>query len=164
MVYSDIDGVLRDLLGSAAIRTTTWDCSIGPEKFSFIQFFNKHPVLLVTAQPTKYFDVIAMYHKYIEPIEIISNQVEEWIGRTEFWLHKNFSPYTRVPTVHYTVDKLRFLKPHDTLIEDNPNLTDYTNVIVIDTSYNRGIELPHIRVETPKQLLNVLIRRKYGFT
>ena len=161
MIYCDIDGVLRDLCGAAGINPTEWDCTVGPEKLSFVDYFSAHLELLALAKPTKYFDVIQMYHNYIKPITILSAQLERWIPATNHWIGNNFIP---APTVIYDLDKFFYLGKNDVLIEDSPNLSDYSQVILIDQLYNRKIKLPHVRVDTPKKLLNEIFRSQHGFT
>jgi len=161
MIYTDIDGVLRDLCGAAGINPIEWNCKIGPEEVSFIEFFSSNLMLLSIAKPTKYFDVIQMYHNYIKPVIILSAQLNPWKELTTTWVNKHFkSP----PVTIFNSDKLFYLGRNDILIEDSPNLSDYSQVILIDQLYNRKIKLPHVRVETPKQLLNEIFRSQHGFT
>ena len=161
MIYTDIDGVLRDLCGAAGINPTEYDCTVGAEKIPLIEFFSKNLMLLSTAKPTKYFDVIQMYHRYIRSITILSAQLNTWKEPTITWLNKHFKSS---PVAIFTFDKLFYLGKNDILIEDSPNLSDYSQVILIDQLYNRKIKLPHVRVETPKQLLNEIFRSQHGFT
>jgi len=161
MIYVDIDGVLRDLCGAAGINPIEWDCKIGSEKKSFTHFFSDNLNLLVTAKTTEYFPTILFHHTTKEKITLLSAQLKMWREYTEVWLKTHFINF--VPETIFTSNKLKYLtNKEDILIEDSPNLSDYTQVILIDRPYNRNIKLPHKRVKTPWQLVKEIDRRKYG--
>jgi len=160
MIYSDIDGVIRDLCGAAGINPTEWNCKIGPEELSFVDYFNRNLNLLVDAESTEYFPTLLYHHSCKESITLLSAQVEHWKPYTEAWILQHFK---YVPEIIYASNKLKFLtNKEDILIEDSPNLLDYTQVILIDKLYNRNIKLPHIRVKTPWELVKEIDRRQYG--
>ena len=159
MIYVDIDGVLRDLCGAAGINPTTWNCKIGKEEQSFTDYFTEHTWMLVIARTTEYFEAINFYHRFIDNIVLLSMQPKSWQEYTEIWLSQHFED---VPPIIYTSNKLDYLThKDDLLIEDNPNLSDYLKILLIDRPYNQEINLPHKRVNSPRQLVNELLRRKY---
>jgi hypothetical protein len=159
MVYFDLDGVLRDLCGAANIEPDEWDCLINGK--SFIEFFDDNLDLLLTAKPTEYLHIADFYHKYISKITILTNQVVSWRRLAVEWINIHFKD--DAPEVIFTKNKLAYLSSEkDLLIEDDPNLSDYSQVILIDRSYNRNITLPHHRIRSPRLLVRELLRRQYG--
>jgi hypothetical protein len=161
MVYFDLDGVLRDLCGAAGIEPETYDCKVGPFGQSFMDFFGANPELLLTAKPTEYLHIADFYHKYISKITILTNQVESWKSSAVEWVNTYFKD--DIPEVIFAKSKLAYLSSEkDLLIEDDPNLSDYSQVMLIDRSYNRNITLPHQRIRSPRLLIRELLRRQYG--
>ena len=161
MVYFDLDGVLRDLCGAAGIEPDKWNCKVGPYNQSFVEFFGDNPELLLTAKPTEYLHIADFYNKYISKITILTNQIESWRRLAVEWINIHFKG--NAPEVIFAKNKLAYLSSEkDLLIEDDPNLSDYSQVMLIDRSYNRNITLPHRRIRSPRLLIRELLRRQYG--
>lgn len=159
MVFFDLDGVLRDLCGAVKIEPEIYSCEI--QGLSFVDFFNQNPELLLLAKPTEYFEAAYLYHKYISNIVILTNQAESWRESAAKWVELHFKD--EVPEIVFAKDKLAYLTSEkDLLIEDDPNLSDYTKVMLIDRSYNRNVSLPHYRIRRPQVLVRELLRRQYG--
>lgn len=157
MIYCDIDGVLRDLCGAAGINPTVWNCKIGLAELSFTEYFSTYRELLILAKPTEYLNALHYYHNHVEKIVLLSNQPKSWQELTQVWIKRYFNCS---PIIIYTANKLDYLtSKNDLLIEDSPNLSDYSQVIVIDRPYNRNIKLPHLRVQDSRRLLFEMLRR-----
>jgi len=157
MIFSDIDGVLRDLCGAAGINPTTYKCTVGKDNLSFNDFFNENLLLLKHANVTEYFEVIHFFHNYISPVILLSAQPKLWEESTRCWIKRHFKDNF---SVIFDSDKLRHLKERDILIEDSPLLSDYSQVFLIDRPYNRDLKLPHERIINPKQLFTELLWRE----
>lgn len=160
MVYFDIDGVLRDLCAAAGISPVEWNCKI--DGLSFIEYFSKRTDLLESAPWTEYFVPTAFYNNYIAPIELLSTQPTNWIQHTTLWVVKCFETFNIDPKITFTSDKYSVLNEGDLLIEDNPNLPNYDQLLLIDRPYNRKIEKTHTRIYTPAQLIQEILRRHHG--
>jgi len=160
MVYFDIDGVLRNLCFEAGIRPFNWNCKI--DGLPFVKYFSNNLYHLYFAPKTEYFDVAVLYNTWIAPFKLMSTQPDSWIPNTKKWVKENFNPYMITPEIIFTDNKLSQLKQNDILIEDNPTLTNYNQVILVDRSYNRNLQLSHTRVYTPRQLFLEILRRHHG--
>lgn len=156
MIFFDLDGVLRDLCGAAKVNPKSWNELIHGE--DFVEYFTKRAYLLFTAQPTEYTEVAQICRKYLEGnFMLLTTQPHDWRSLTEEWVRMHFPDWQIV----YSEDKLSFLNQGDILIEDSPNLSNYSQVLLIDRPYNQCIDLPHTRVYTPKGLFKKLIERIY---
>jgi len=153
MIFFDLDGVLRDLCTAANIQPTEWNCSI--KGLPFIEFFDVNPQLLLDAPVTNYFEIAYFIHEYITSITILSTQKESWRESAKAWINYRFNT---APKVIFTENKLPFLRYGDILVEDSPNLTNYSRVLLIDATYNKETSLPHKRITSPKQLFAELSR------
>lgn len=152
MIYVDLDGVLRDLCAVAKIEPTEYDCKVCGEPF--MDFFTKRLYLLELAPPTEYLKVLSDYLGFIQ---VITNQPSAWVTPTMYWVRNNIKVQSSV--MFTSEDKLALLKDKDILIEDFPNFSDYSKVILIDRPYNRNIQLPHTRVTNPFALIDEIERR-----
>ena len=146
MIYCDLDGVLRDLCKTANIEPTCWNCKI--EGLDFIDYFSAHLHLLKLAVPTEYLDVIRTYHENVSKLILLTTQLPKWQPLAIQWLEHYFDS---MPEIIFTRSKLKYLSNNDILIEDNPNLKDYSKVWLIDRTYNREIQVP-VRIRTPREL------------
>jgi hypothetical protein len=90
---------------------------------------------------------------------ILSDQPEDWQSFAIQWIIHN----TKRPTkIYFTSNKVALLSKDDILIEDHPHLLDYSQVLLIDRSYNKNIQLPHKRIYTPHHLFDTLLERHYA--
>ena len=82
-----------------------------------------------------------------------------WLESTFTWIARHLKG--RVNSITFTkhLEKLHLLKERDILVEDCPRYLDYSQVIVIDKSYNRDIALQHTRVHNATELFAELFRR-----
>lgn len=144
MLYLDVDGVIRDLqravLGELPDQ---WNCY--KYGIDFCSIINNDLSVLLTAEPTEYYEVI----KKIHPLRIISCQPKNWRDNTGQWLKKHFG-YFEVLFVESPEDKLDMLYDGDWLVEDYPLFNDYKRIILIDRPYNRDVAAD--RVKTPEEL------------
>jgi hypothetical protein len=139
-VYFDLDGVMRELFP----ETKTWNDKI--EGLSIFDYLEKNPHLLEEAPKTKYCDTIMQYHPMI-----ISAQLKHWRPYTLRWLAKNASSIEGVIFVEQPNDKFKHMKGSDWLVEDCPNLKDYSHIVLIDWKYNQHIN-PALRIRTVAEL------------
>jgi hypothetical protein len=152
MIFFDLDGVLRDLCKAASINPTEWDCTIDGR--SFIDYFSDNLHLLAEAPTTEYYNPLRMY--FGEDLFIMTSQEDRWKKPTVSWLRKHL-PKSPIAFIH---DKLRFLRESDWLVEDNPNLVDYSKIILVDRPYNQGVDAP-CRVKNPDELIAAIQERGY---
>ena len=152
-IVTDLDGVLRDLnqcLGNdfGVPYPTTWYWRF--EERTIFDFINSDLNILYRSPKTKYFNTIVS--ALSKPIEIWTNQPEEWRPLTVKWCDKNIKNYNLV----FLSPKEKYLKlmdePNTLLIEDNPKFSDYSRIILIDQPYNQKVEA-NIRVSSPEELL-----------
>lgn len=152
MIYFDLDGVLRDIHKTISWKPETWE-----EKYdgkTIVNYFASKPKLLAFAPVTEYFSVIVSYFD----VNIITAIPDEWTEPTLFWISKNLKGKIKSIIFAEHLKKLCYLKENDILVEDCPRYNCYSQIILIDKSYNRDINLPHTRVHTPKELLAILLR------
>lgn len=157
----DLDGVLRDLdaylhnrLDIPAITDWFWKHK-GKDIFEWIEEdgFNA----LVYAPTTKYYLTIK---KYIKNIELWTSQPEKWRPYTEAWIRNNFNDKYLLNYLTTEEKQMRLNEDKGTyLVEDCPNFTDYTRIILVDTLYNKHVEAPN-RVYSVKDLEVWLKRRR----
>lgn len=156
MIYFDLDGVLRDIHTAANWKPKSWDEKI--EGKSIIAWFAAHQSLLRHAPPTEYLP----YALSISPVlNIMTTQPKSWQNSMRLWAEDNLKDIFYDITIAKYMGKLALLKPNDILVEDNPNLPDYSQVILIDKEYNRDISIPHTRVHNVEEL-DVALRRMYN--
>ena len=144
-LYFDLDGVLRDLCKSTLIDPTEWNCFI--DGLNFTAYFTAHIDLLWKAPPTEYLTAINALEL---DVHILSTQPDTWKDITLSWVKKNIP---RVKTVQFANNKISLLEQGDILVEDSPNLDDYSQVIVVDKPYNKHIPFSHVRVYSPIELI-----------
>lgn len=157
MLYFDLDGTLRDIHAACCWIPTDWSEKI--EGLSVVEYFNQHLELLTSAPGTKYLEPVL--NKY-EDISIMTCQPSTWRIATGYWLLRHMTnKITRIHNLTFN-DKLSQLKPDDILVEDYPLYPDYSQIILIDRPYNRNIELPHVRVDSPEALFEEIKRRQHG--
>lgn len=155
MIYFDLDGVLRDLHDFINWTPKTWEEPI--EGMHIVNYFAKNQKLLRIAPATLYLE---MALSNFDKVNIITACHESWKTSTIYWITK-YIPRRKLGELHFTehLQKLHLLKDNDILIEDCPRYTDYSQVILIDRSYNRDLELPHVRVNSPNELMSEITRR-----
>lgn len=155
MIYFDLDGVLRDICASANWNPQSWNEKI--EGKSIITWFNEHQSLLRHAPVTEYLTHVLTEY---DELNIMTTQPKSWQNTMWLWVQDNIPCKVNV-TIAKFMGKLDLLKPEDILVEDNPNLPDYSQIILIDRPYNRCVTLPHIRVYTPTAMMDELRRRTH---
>lgn len=141
----DLDGVIRDL--HSMIKDWNpqyWDDPL-PTGESIFDYFKKNPNHLTYAEPTEYYKIIP------KEITIITCQPEEWRQYTAKWL-KVYCPKANIIYVDKPEDKFVYLKKDDLIIEDYPKFKDYSQVVLIDRSWNQEVENPYKRIFYPEQL------------
>jgi len=157
----DLDGVLRDLdpevqerFGIPEITDWYWK----HEGKTIYQLVAQDYSILETCRPTKFLDIVQSFHKS-SPIEIWTHQPKDWIPYTAKWLNKYFPNRE----VYYltTAQKRKKLdsEPQTLLVEDNPNFTYYERIILIDSLYNRNVnvETRVKSVEEFKKLMQAIL-------
>jgi hypothetical protein len=148
MIYYDLDGVIRDLQYIGSFKT--WDEPIFGK--SFCDYINDNPEVLLNAPETEYFDLIL----WQAPITILSIQPDNWKARTIRWLEGKHMGFGFTLFFTETSDeKLKWLMKGDYLVEDSPNFSDYSQIILIDRLYNRNVKCDK-RVKTPQELAKLL--------
>jgi hypothetical protein len=155
MIYFDLDGVIRwlthDLRNGQMPKT--WSETL-PNGEDMCEYIHKNLNALITAPPTKYYDIIRRLPK----INIITNQFQSWKPYTLTWIYKHFKPsQIEVNFVSTMEEKLSFLNNGNFLVEDYPFFPDYSKIILIDWPYNRNVEKPYLRITTPEQLAEVIL-------
>lgn len=147
-IFFDLDGVIRDIhkavFGDEYI--SDWDSKPKNGKGLF-ETVKENMSVIETALPTKYYEVISLY----EPISIISCQPDDWRPYTERWMNK-YLPFSKIVYTHTAEEKLGMLGDFDVLIEDYPNFSDYSKIILIDTTYNQNVKGERMRIKEPIQL------------
>jgi len=146
-IYFDLDGVIRDLVKAIGYNPQTWDDPL-PDGRSLYQFFDDNPDALLSAPPTEYYGVIRD-----REIVIFTCQPERWIKNTLAWI-TIYLPKATPVIFQKPEDKLKLLNGY--LVEDYPNFSDYSKVILIDKPYNSHIENCYARVWTPDGLRDIL--------
>ena len=156
MIYFDLDGVLRDICGAAGFTPTHWNWHI--KGIHIVDYFTRNKQFLFLAKPTPYVQVLKIFQKYFdEPVSLLTSQPEEWKPFLYPWIKEHIG-YVETTV---TSDKLNALEDGDVLIEDNPSLECYDQVILVDMPYNRDLKLPHRRVYCPDELFHLLLRRSH---
>jgi hypothetical protein len=155
MIFFDLDGVLRDLCGAADINPTDWNCIIKGK--SFTQYFTYNKNLLHLAKPTEYLEVAKVFSKFTKQVHILTHQPKDWQRIAVLWIQEHFEAYE--PPVTFTEDKLSLLEKGDILIDDNPGLSNYDQVLLIHQPYNVNLTLPHLRIYTSRQLFREIAWR-----
>jgi hypothetical protein len=150
IIAIDIDGVVRDLYSPLSKY-------LGKKIFTYEQgalvfnLFKENPDFIVEAKPTIFYSVIK---KYFKCPTFISYQKRYWRPGTRRWLNKYFKNYNVIFT-YSSEEKYKYYNKFKFIIEDNPNLKDFSNVILADACYNRHIK-PMLRVTTAIELSNFL--------
>lgn len=163
-VFIDIDGVVRDIetpiLGG---HSQVWS-GIIVEGLDFVEYITKRNIkMLSTAPKHDYYDVLQNWiktaNKYkvgLNNLHFLSCQPHAWRPHTSKWLKKHF------PNISYTftlspVEKLDVVKKEKGwLIDDYPDFSDYSNVIIVDKPYNGHI-FNCARIHSELDFLSVLL-------
>ena len=158
MIFYDLDGVLRDLCGH--IRPTSivrnWNDKING--IPLMDYVNDNLGVLTKSPKTEYFDEVFKQ----KTVSIISVQPKEWRAGTYKWIQKHFKGHEGELGVRYVDngnEKLDIIGTYDYIVEDSPNLKNYSKVILISYPYNAHIKGAAARVESKKDLAEIL---KYG--
>ncbi|MDD5062063.1 MAG: hypothetical protein PHN44_07280 [Candidatus Marinimicrobia bacterium] len=141
MIYWDLDNVLRDLCKPVWGRDAV-EWFEKKDGMSFVEYLNAHPEILTDAPPTQYLSVALG----MKNLHIWTATQTNWIEPTWIWI-KNHIGLPKIEFFSSGEEKLKRLQedPTDYLIEDSPNFSDYSQIILIDKPYNGHIDA-HIRV------------------
>jgi len=173
-LYVDIDGVVRDMCGSAVYEV----CGIKnfvPKHWKWFlddkdiyQIVAEDFTVLGRSKPTPYYKII---YKFAcnRPITFLSCQPKDWVPHTNVWLKKHFGKLNyKVIYFDTSKDKCLYFKDalkagvDGLLIEDYPfvGLPKYIikRIILIHYPYNRETDGVGYRIKTPRQLEKVLNR------
>ncbi len=153
MLYFDLDGILRDLhltvMGRSCEQETQW--STTRDGLDYPAIVKNDPTVLTSAPRTKYFPIIV--NGWCLPIRLITCQPEDWRDKTALWLAKNLRSHVySVIYVNDPCEKLDLLKPGDLLVEDYPMFPDYSQIVLVSYPYNRKVENPRMRINTPTEM------------
>lgn len=147
-IYFDLDGVIRDIHKAVFGDEHIEDWHSKPESGkSFWVAIKEDMSVIETSPPTKYYEVISLY----EPIKVISCQPMDWRPYTDKWM-KKYLPSSSITYTDNADEKLGMLGEFDVLIEDYPLFSDYSKIILIDTTYNRNVTGARMRITEPIQL------------
>ncbi|HPO91345.1 MAG TPA: hypothetical protein PLJ44_09580 [Victivallales bacterium] len=156
-IFWDLDGVLRDLSGSVfKNKPNSWNYKENNE--NIFDKVRKDYSILINAKPTPYLK-IALSFPFIK---ILTCQPDDWKPFTEKWVEKHLSriAYEIIYTLNQE-QKLTIIKSFDAyLIDDCPQFSDYSRIVLIDAPYNRHIKCK-IRVKSPNELKTILKREVY---
>jgi hypothetical protein len=152
-IFWDLDGVLRNICFRFSKHPPDqWDRT-NEDGLTVIEYINMNLKDLVNAPTLEYYD-LAMQCK---PLHVVSIQPELWRHFTSEWLD-DWMPDAKIKYVLEPAHKLEYLKVGTrVLIEDSPNLGDYTHTILVDRPYNKGVQVPR-RVYNAEQLRKAIGR------
>ena len=154
-IVVDLDGVLRDLntylytnYGVPYPINWTWK----HEDKDIFEWVKEDDYLALLEAPETPF--CAVIRTYIEDLELWTCQPLEWRENTYQWINNHIGRCKiRFLNTYEKQERLDFLIDH-LLIEDSPNFTNYSRIILIDQPYNRHLDVPH-RIYSPKELKDV---------
>lgn len=131
----DLDGVLRLLAEEAyGEEPPEWKyVNINGE--NIFDIIRKKPSILLEAKET---ELSRWLRNNEREITIITHQLPEWRELTLIWLHKYF-PNNKLNVIYlHPLDKVKYvLKNNLYLIEDNPELSRFSRIVIYDKLYNR---------------------------
>lgn len=158
MIWFDLDGVIRDLhLAVFGRDVEDWGYKING--LDLCDIIDKNLDLLLTAPSSAYLPVILDYRDRVGRLNILSSQPKLWREKTTAWIKQylgtNSKAHLSIIYVDNSKDKFKYLNEGDLLIEDNPNYSDYSQIILIDHLYNKNVQ-PLSRVTHPKELKEIL--------
>jgi len=155
MIYTDLDGVLRDLAGTVlGHEATTYD-ELTPDGITIVGFVNSRLSELLLCSEAEY--APAFYG--LPFIHIISHQFPSWRPYTLEWIatHLESVPVKYVTFVDHTEEKLAILRntPGSLLVEDYPRFSSYDRIVLVDKPYNRAVTCK-VRVHDTLELSEIL--------
>jgi len=163
-IVFDLDGVLRSLTDGISAHVgckfdpQSWDdpvCSGRRRISSICEYVNRHPEILVTSPPPAYYPELAG-----ERITVLTCQPIGWIPYTLEWIRK-WLPGCPVKFVQHPEEKLDYCRTNNCLIvEDYPNFTDNSRVVMVDRPYNRMVTGCKARVRTSGELIKIMEEMK----
>jgi len=155
MIYTDLDGVIRDMGGLAwGYNPKDYDQKTA-DGLSVVEYFNRDLSRLLLCGEAEY--APAFYG--LPFIHIVSHQFPSWRPYTLEWIatHLESVPVKYVTFVDHTDEKLAILKntPGSLLIEDYPNFSSYDRIVLVDKPYNRAVTCK-VRVHDTLELSEIL--------
>lgn len=154
MLYFDLDGVIRSLsTGAIGREPIIWYEKVNGKDIFEIVDADKE--ILVNSPTTEYYPII----NKLLTVNIISCQPKDWWDYTYRWLDIYLPQKYKAVFVDRPKEKFNYIKDGDALVEDHPNLPDYSQIILIDKPYNQDVKNPIVRIKTVKELEEAL--KKY---
>lgn len=149
MIYSDLDGVLRNLAEACfGKHPPSWNTE-DKQGRGLVEIIRDNPDILITA---KAFPYLAVVKKYGLIILSVPSAVPGWEFLTYRWMGRN-RLFQRVNWHKDGQDKLAYMMPEDVLIDDNPKIAGDKRVWLIDRPYNRHVvPASGVRIKTARQL------------
>ena len=150
MIYWDIDGTIRNLVGEIWHEEfSDWDQN-APDGRTIWETLKEKPFIYYSAKPFPYIEVAKEYERKNGVIEFVSHQpIIPARYYTSSWLSKYFRSFK----LNYVIDpkeKEKFIVD-DYIVEDYPFFPDYSHVILINRKYNEKTDAP-MRVFNCSQL------------
>jgi 5'(3')-deoxyribonucleotidase len=148
-VYWDVDGVLRDIVGTLGIKLE-W----GQFPYDIV---NQNLEVLINANTLPYVEVLKKMKNKMNCKVLTAQPFEHWKPYLIKFLERIGVGDVEVVFVNHGKEKLEVLQDGDILIDDYPFKKEDVKkgtVIQIDYEYNRNSGLP--RVSSPEELEKVL--------
>jgi 5' nucleotidase, deoxy (Pyrimidine), cytosolic type C protein (NT5C) len=137
-IYCDLDGVLADFDAFVFEKMgRTFNHADGPQDDEMWKFLITVPRLYRILRPTKYaFELWHALHSYGAPVEILTGIPRRYPipgaeDDKEEWVHLYFSPEVKVNFGPYSMDKWKWAKNGDILVDDRQD--------VIQSWINQGL-------------------------
>jgi hypothetical protein len=172
MLVFDIDGVIRDLTGAMCQKHNLPTPQVWyyyHDGLSYMDYLRKDRSIYLTAQPTEYFQVIKQI--IVEclsvdvPVELWTHQTDHnFCALTRDWVAQHLPICNGLIKFKTGDEKIDSLSVNDLLVEDNPTLKSFDNVVLIDRIYNQSVVCS--RVKSPQELKRYIadyLMLKYGF-
>lgn len=149
MIYTDLDGILRELHLPVFGKVPDSWYSLNNNKQNLVDYINQHMMILCNAKKTQFCDKIYGEHfKKYDTLHIISHQHKHWIKYTDIWINNNLKKISNRNLIITTYtnssnEKLKYLSDNDILIDDSPLFSDYSKIALIVYKYNEHILEKH---------------------
>lgn len=106
---------------------------------SVIDIVNERPEICAYCPESEYLPIV---NEKLDHIQILTNQMSDWIPFTELWLRRHIKiPYDVIYTKS-SDQKLTYLGNNDILVEDFPKFHSYDNIALITRNYNKTLDVP----------------------
>lgn len=149
----DVDGVVRDLITPMEMKynfkARHWNFTHNGK--DFWDMAEEIPDLFLNAPSTPYYEII----KQIKSPTFWTIQRPEYKDQTLKWLDNHFDNYKIRFFKDFKHKENAVYKKDIILVDDFPNFSNYSNILLIDTEYNKQTKAKK-RIKTPEQLQKVL--------